>query len=218
MLNGLDTIEGLTPEQEAQINKLAQGLADKNTDLLGKVNTGKEKASGTVAELERLRILEQGLEQSKLEEAENYKGALTLKEQQYNADLEKLTNGSNEKDQLIHKLLVENGLSAELVKLNVNPDLMGLIQQGLSATATVTDGQAMIGDKSLSEYMKEWGDTPQGKASRVAPGNSGGDALGGTGVPAGKKMADMSGVERTALLQQNPTEFNRLKAEMQSRT
>ena len=213
MLNGIDKIEGLTPDQLVAINGLAQGLLDKNTDLLGKVNSGKEKASGTVAELERLRILEQGLEQSKLEEAENYKGALTLKEQQYNADLEKLTNGSNEKDQLIHKLLVENGLSAELVKLNVNPDLMGLIQQGLSAAATVTDGQAMIGEKSLSEYMKEWGDTPQGKASRIAVSNSGGDAIGGN-VPTGKKMADMSGAERTALFQQNPNEFNRLKAEM----
>ena len=214
MLNGIDKIEGLTAEQLVAINGLAQGLLDKNTDLLGKVNSGKEKASGTVAELERLRILEQGLEQSKLEEAENYKGALTLKEQQYNADLEKLTNGSNEKDQLIHKLLVENGLSAELIKLNVNPDLMGLIQQGLSATATVIDGQAMIGDKSLSEYMTEWGDTPQGKASRIAASNSGGDGFGGTSVPTGKKMADMSGPERTALFQQNPTEFNRLKAEM----
>ena len=48
LLNGIESIEGLTPEQQAQINKLAQGLADKNTDLLGKVNTGKEKASGTV--------------------------------------------------------------------------------------------------------------------------------------------------------------------------
>lgn len=214
MLNGLDGIEGLSTEQQVQINKLAQGLADKNADLLGKVNSGKEKASGANAELERLRILEQGLEQSKLEEAENYKGALSLKEQQYNADLEKLTAGSNEKDQLIHKLLVENGLNAELVKLNVNPDLMGLIQQGLSAAATVTDGQAMIGDKSLSDYMLEWADTPQGKASRLAPGNSGGDGNGGGNVPTGKKMAEMSGAERTALFQQNPAEFNRLKAEM----
>ena len=218
MLNGIEKIEGLTPEQITAINNAAQGLADKNTDLLGKINHGKEKASGTVAELERLRILEQGLEQSKLEEAENYKGALTLKEQQYNADLEKLTNGSNEKDQLIHKLLVENGLTAELVKLNVNPDLMGLIQQGLSAAATVTDGQAMIGDKSLSDYMKEWGDTPQGKASRVAASNNGGDGLGGGDVPTNKKMKDMPGAERTALFRQNPTEFNRLKAEMQSQT
>ena len=214
MLNGIDKIEGLTPEQLVAINGLAQGLLDKNTDLLSKVNTGKEKASGTVAELERLRILEQGLEQKQLEEAENYKGALTLKEQQYSADLEKLTNGSNEKDQLIHKLLVENGLSAELVKLNVNPDLMGLIQQGLSAAATVTDGQAMIGEKSLSEYMKEWGDTPQGKASRIAASNSGGDANGGGNALTGKKMAEMSGQERTALFQQNPNEFKRLKAEM----
>lgn len=213
MLDGINDLD-LTDEQKAAVNKLTDGLVNKNTDLLGKISAGKEKATGANAELERLRILEQGLEQSKLEEAENYKGALTLKEQQYNADLEKLTSGSNEKDQLIHKLLVENGLTAELVKLNVNPDLMGLIQQGLSATATVTDGKAMIGEKSLSEYMQEWGETPQGKASRVAAQNSGGDGVGGSSSIQGKKMADLSGPERTALFQQNPTEFNRLKAEM----
>jgi hypothetical protein len=214
MLNGIDGIEGLTPEQIEAVNSLAKGLLDKNNDLLGKVNAGKEKLTGSESELERLRILEQGLEQTKLEDKENYNGALDLVKQDSKKAIDKLIASQDDDKNLIRKLLVENGLTAELVKLNVNTDLMSLIQQGLSAQATVTDGQAMIGDKSLSDYMKDWGETPQGKASRNAANNSGGDGSGGGNLPTGKKMADMSGQERTALFQQNPTEFNRLKAEM----
>ena len=214
MLNGIEEIEGLTAEQIKGINGLVTGLVSNKQDVLAQNGELKSQLTGNDAELVRLRLIEQNLEQSKLVDKENYSGALELNNKQHEANFEKLTISSGEKDQLIHKLLVENGLSAELIKLNVNPDLMGLIQQGLSATASVIDGQAMIGDKSLSEYMTEWADTPQGKASRIASSNSGGDASGGGNVPTGKKMADMSGQERTALFQQNPTEFNRLKAEM----
>lgn len=218
MLNGLEEIDGLTPEQITAINGLAGGLIDKKTELELKLNKNKAKFGESEGELTRLRLIEQDLERSKLEDKENYQGALTLKEQQYNAELEKMTNGMSEKDQLIHKLVVENGLTAELVALKVDPDLMGLIQQGLSATAKVIDGKAMIGEQSLSEYMKEWGETPQGKASRRAAANSGGDGLGGSSTPTNKKMSEMSGEERISLLNSNPNEFNRLKAEMQAKT
>lgn len=214
MLNGLESIEGLTPEQVEAINGLAGGLIDKKSELELKLNKNKAKFGENEGELTRLRLIEQDLERSKLEDKQNYQGALTLKEQQYNADIEKMTNGMTEKDQLIHKLVVENGLTAELVALKVDPDLMGLIQQGLSLTASVVDGKAMIGEQSLSDYMKEWAETPQGKASRRAAANSGGDGLGGSQTPTNKKMVDMSGAERTALFHSNPTEFNRLKAEM----
>lgn len=214
MLNGIDKIEGLTPEQVTSVNELAKGLLDKNTDLLGKVNAGKEKLTGSESELERLRILEQGLEQTKLEDKENYNGALELVKQDNQKAIDKLITSQDEDKSLIRKLLVENGLTTELVTLNVNPDLMELIQQGLSAAATVIDGKAMIGEQSLSDYMKEWAETPQGKASIIAKANDGGDGNGGGKLPTGKKMQDMTGAERTALFQQNPTEFNRLKAEM----
>lgn len=218
MLNGIDDIEGLTPEQIEKINGLANPLINKRDELLEKLNKNKLGNDENSAELERLRVLEQSVERSKLEEKENYQGALTLKEEEYQKSLEKLTNSSEDDKALIRKLLVENGLTAELVALKVNPDLMGLIQQGLSAAATVVDGKAMVGEQSLSDYMKEWAETPQGKASRLADANSGGDALGGGGNPADKKMSEMSGQERTALFHSNPDEFNRLKAEMQAST
>ena len=214
MLNGLDKIEGLTPEQLEAINKLAGGLISKKTELEEKLSKTKTVANENQSAVEKLAALEANLEREQLESKENYQGALSLKEKEFNAQLEKLTIGLGEKESLIHKLLVDNGLAAELVALGVNKDLMPLIQQGFSAKATIVDGQAMIDDKSLSDYMKEWAETPQGKASRTAPANNGGDGNGGGGLPQAKQMKDMNGAERTALLNSNPEEFNRLKAEM----
>ena len=218
MLNGLDKIDGLTPEQVDAVNKLAGGLINKKSELEEKLSKAKGSLSAEESAQEKLSLLEASIEQDRLLAKENYTGALSLKEQEYNTALERLTTGATEKDALIHKLLVDNGLSAQLVQYGVSRDLMPLIQQALSSQASIIDGQAMIGDKSLSEFMKEWAETPQGKASRVAASNTGGDGIGGGGVPVGKKMKDMTGQERNALFRDNPTEFNRLKAEMRSQT
>ena len=216
MLNGSEKIEGLTPEQIEAINGIAGGLISKKTELEEKLSKTKSIATENQSAAEKLAALEASLEREQLEAKENYEGALSLKEKEFNAKIEKLTNSESEKDNLIHKLLVDNGLSAELVNLGVNKDLMPLIQQGFSSQATIVDGKAMIGEQSLSEYLKEWSETPQGKASRIAPANTGGNGNGGGGLPQTKKMQEMTGQERNTLFLENPTEFNRLKAEMQS--
>lgn len=218
MLKGLESIEGLTDEQREAIEGLTVGLVSKKSELEEKLSRLKSDSKGSTAELERLRLLEADLERSKLEDKENYQGALTLKEQEYKKNLDKLTSENGDDKKLIHKLLVENGLKDELVKLDVNKDLMELIQQGFSSQATVVDGKAMIGEKSLSEYMTAWAETPTGKASRVAPSNSNGDAIGGDTVPKGKKMSDLTGIERTALFRTDRAEFDRLKAEQSANT
>jgi hypothetical protein len=211
MLNGLDGIDLSAADAKEQINALAKGLLDKNTDLLGKVNSGKEKLTGHESELERLRILEQGLEKTKLEEKENYNGALELVKQDNQKTIDKMTLGTEGDKNLIRKLLVENGLTAELVTLNVNPDLMALIQQGLSSLATVIDGKAMIGEQSLSDYMKEWATTPQGKASILAKANNGGDANGGgSEVKQGEKFSDFTGAELVTIKNQDPQRYTKL--------
>ena len=216
MLNGLDKIDGLTPEQIEAVNGLAGGLISKKTELEEKLSKAKGSIVSEESAQEKLRILEANIERQQLESKENYQGALSLKEQEYSIALEKLTAGTTEKDALIHKLLVDNGLSTELVQYGVSKDLMPLIQQALSSQASIVDGQAMIGEQSLSEFMKVWADSPQGKASRVAVSNLGGDGVGGAGSSTQKQMKDMNGQERTALFQSNPVEFNRLKAEMQA--
>ena len=214
MLKDLDTIEGLTEDQIAGINGLTKGLIDKKVDLEQKLRNSKTSASENESAQEKLQVLEAGIERERLESKENYQGALTLKEKEYQTNLDKMTNDNAGKDTLIHSLLVDQGLSTELMKYDVNKDLMGRIQKGLSSEATIVDGKAMFGEQSLSDYIKEWAETPEGKASRTAPANSGGDGQGGAGSGGGKKMVEMNGAERTALFKSNPEEFNRLKSEM----
>tara|TARA_R110002073_G_scaffold171278_1_gene328288 strand:+ start:688 stop:1347 length:660 start_codon:yes stop_codon:yes gene_type:complete len=216
MLNGLDKIDGLTPEQIEAVNGLAGGLINKKTELEEKLSKAKGSLSAEESAQEKLSILEANIERDGLLAKENYQGALSLKEQEYNAVLEKLTTGSGEKDALIHKLLVGNGVTEEFLRYNVNPHLIGDLSHRFLSAAVVTDGKAMIGDQSLSEAIKDWTETPAGKASRVAVNNLGGDGVGGAGSSTPKQMKDMNGQERTALFQSNPVEFNRLKAEMQA--
>lgn len=213
MLNGLDKIEGLTPEQMEQINGLSNGLIKKNEQLLDKTNKQKEALSTESSAQEQLNVLKASREREQLEEKENYAGAIEIVRAEAATALEKATNSNSEQAKFIHKLVVENGLQAELTNLNVNKDLIPLIMSGLSAQASVIDGQAVIGEVSLSDYMKEWAETPTGKASILAAANSGGDGSGGVAIPTGKKMADLTGAERNALFRSNPVEFNRLKQE-----
>jgi len=212
MLNGLDKIEGLTPEQMEAINGLAGGLISKKTELEEKLSKAKGSLSAESSAQEKLNMLEANIERERLESKENYQGALSLKEQEYSAQLEKLTSVLKERD----SFMVGNIITDEFVKLGVNKDLMEDLAYRFSSRAVVVDGKAMVDDKSLSECMKEWSDTPAGKASRVAPNNMGGGGLGGAGKPEVKKMSDMNGAERTALFRADPAEFNRLKAEMPS--
>ena len=173
MLNGLNDIDLTSPDAIDQINALAKGQSNKVTELLGKLDKAKGSLIAEDSAQEKLRILEANIERERLESKENYQGALTFKDQEYKANLDKLTSDSEDDKALIRKLLVDNGLSAELVKLGVNKDLMTLIQKGFATQATIVDGQAMIGEQSLSDFMSKWGETAQGKASRVAMSNSG---------------------------------------------
>jgi len=214
MLNGLEKIDLSAPDAIDQINALAGGLINKKTELEEKLSKAKVSLSAEESAQEKLTVLEASIEKDRLIAKENYNGALDLAKQESQGIIDKLNESSRGDKELIHELLVGNGITSEFVKLGVNKDQMKDLSFRFLAQASVVDGKAMIGDKSLSEAIQEWAETPSGKASRVAASNQGGDGLGGGGLPVGKPMKDMSGAERTALFHSNPTEFNRLKAEM----
>ena len=80
------------------------------------------------------------------------------------------------------KLLIDNGLTDELVK-------NGVAVQFLAATKAMFAGQAQIvaegdtrtakiGDKSVSDFVKEWAASDDGKHFIKAPENSGGGSQG----------------------------------------
>ena len=87
--------------------------------------------------------------------------------------------------------------------MNVNPSLKQGAEAILRSQAIITDGKAMIGEKSLSEAVKEWADSDAGKAFCLAPSNNNGDANGSGGNGSGsfssdKAYADMTIKEQVA--------------------
>lgn len=84
------------------------------------------------------------------------------------------------------KLLVENGLRAELAAAGVtNPvHQKAAIAMHASGVEIVTDGDnrvAKVGDKALADFVKEWASGDEGKHFVAAAINGGGGAGGGNG-------------------------------------
>ena len=166
MLNGLEKIDLSAPDAIDQINALAGGLINKKTELEEKLSKAKVSLSAEESAQEKLTVLEASIEKDRLIAKENYNGALDLAKQESQGIIDKLNESSKGDKELIHELLVGNGITSEFVKLGVNKDQMKDLSFRFLAQASVVDGKAMVGDKSLSEAIQEWAETPSGKASR----------------------------------------------------
>lgn len=217
MLNGLEEIEGLTPEQVEAINAKAEGLINKKTELETKLSKVKAGSESSNAEIEALRQFKSNAEIKAAEDAKNWEEATRLKEEAWEKERADLQKSSSESSQTIEKLLIGDGLSRALDSVRVNPALKQGAEAILRANAKVAEGQAMIGDKSLSEAVKEWSNTDAGKAFCLAAENSNGDGNGAGNksanektetnekAEAAKKKGDLSGF-LSASMSQNKQE------------
>jgi len=212
MLNGADKIDGLTPEQLEQINGLANGLNSKNQELLDKLSANKGNNELNSAELESLKQFKHNAELKAAEDAKNWNEATKLKDESHLAAIEKAKEKTDSLESVVSKLLIDNGLNVALDGVSINPSLKEGALAIIKSSAKIVDGQAMIGDKSLSEYVKDWASTDTGKAFCVAPNNSGGGAAGNgaKGGESGKEFKDMTLTEKTALAKSDPDKFNEL--------
>jgi hypothetical protein len=203
-LAGLELPDEVKSQLIEAANKRASGLVTKNEELLGKLNKNKDAAGDKDAELEKLRQLAANVEQEREESKGNYSKALELKEEQYSKQLEALQSQLTQKDSALTSLLIDDGLSRALDGVNINPSLKAGAEAMLKSQAVLSEGKAMIGDKSLSDAVKEWADSDVGKNYCLAPNNSGGNANGGSNNTStnyqGKKFSEMSIKEKTAYL------------------
>ena len=181
MLIGLDKLEGLTPELIEKINGLAGGLITKNAELLGKVTDKDSLSASEVAKLKGLEDFKANAEIKAAKEAENWTEATRLQTEKHQKEMEELGLVGKSDKELITKLLIDGGLSKALDGVKINPSLKLGAESLLRSTAIITDGKAMIGDKSLSDAVNEWAASDIGKAYCLAPNNSGGDGNGGAG-------------------------------------
>ena len=123
MLNGIDKIEGLTDEQQTQINALSQGLADKNTELLGKLSNNESLSAAEKAKLVELEAFQSNANIKTAKDAEDWQKASELQNTAHNDALAKIQEQADNANSQLKTLLIDNGLSAALDGVNINKDL-----------------------------------------------------------------------------------------------
>ena len=168
----------ITPEIQAAIDAAVDaatgGLKTKNQELLDKnkkLMKGQEIDPQTVVDLEaQVDKLQAELVTSQKSAKETGKSLETLQTQL------KAETGFTQ------KLLIDNGLTDELVKNGVAPQFLAATKAMFSSQAQiVAEGDtrtAKIGDKSVSDFVKEWAASDDGKHFVKAPENSGGGSQG----------------------------------------
>jgi len=191
-----------TPEIQAMIDEAVasatEGLKNHNKQLLADLKRNERNGKSVdPAEVERL--------ESALEKAQTDNAALNKQYKELTKNFETTTNALDSESKYTRQLLIQNGLTAELSKAGVtNPTHLKAVQAMLKENVQiVVEGDARIakiGDKALSDFVKEWAAGDEGKHFVQAPANSGGGATGGNGGGAAstKGRIDGSPAERAA--------------------
>ena len=196
----MKTVEELQTELDSVVAK--------NRELLNELKAAKAKAKGAEIDPEEFAKLQT--------ETEELRATLAKTERTGKTEIERLSKALSDKDGALQNFLIEGGLTEAMVKAGVRPELMPAAKALLKAKASIKEDAgsftALMGDKPLADAVREWASGDEGKHFVSAPASNGGGAPGGSGGGAGKKFADMSSEERTALYRSNPQQYAALKA------
>lgn len=188
-----------TAEQQAAIDAMiqkavetaeakAEAVAAKNKELLGELKKARKNSEIDPAEFESLRETNEALEAKLAEATKANKTAL--------AEVDKYKKLHESESGFTSKLLVENGLMAELTAAGVKKELLdgakALIERQVKIESDGDNRIAKVGDKTLKDYVTGWAGSDIGKNYVAAPANSGGGSQGGGGSAATKTMARAS--------------------------
>lgn len=172
----------ITPEIQEVIDRAVEestkALKAKNDQLIAEKRKIQKGAEIDPADLERLESENEALRADLTKIQKEYKTATK--------ELETTKAAVQSESAFTQKLLIENGLSQELINAGVkNPVNLKATQAMLKGLVqVVAEGDARIakvGDKALSEFVKEWAASDEGKHFVDAPANGGGGAPGGGG-------------------------------------
>lgn len=182
----------ITPELQAVIDAAVDnakaGLQAKNQELLDKnrkLMKGQEIDPQTVIDLEaKIDKLQSDLVIAGKSGKESVK------------ILEALQGQLKTETGFTQKLLIDNGLTDELVRNGVAPQFLAATKAMFFGQAKViSDGDtraARIGEQSISDFIKTWAESDEGKYFIKAPENSGGGSQGSSnGSPAQPQLTSV---------------------------
>lgn len=175
-LNAPEVQEAIKSAVKAAVESETSGLIAKRDELLAEV---KKLKKGQEIKPEQYEALEAELEATRDKLTEASKIAKTTQ-----TEFEKVKKMFEAENSFTSRLLVDNGLQAELLKVGVtNPAHLKAVKSMLSGQVQVRvegdERKAVIGDKTLSDYVSEWSKSDEGKHFVAAPSNSGGGSTGG---------------------------------------
>lgn len=204
-------LEAAQEEHQAEVDRLDK----KNKDLLAKLAKARagENNAGEVERLEN--------------ELSELQGKLRKAEGDLRQATRDLTSVTTERDTAVterdsartvaNNEFAANRLTNEFATLNVGEafreDLVSAMQGQVTVKEVNGKREAFVGDKPLSDHLKEWAEN-KGKHYVLAPNNAGGNANGSGGANGGsKKIYEMTDLERNAAYQADPAGFDaRVKA------
>lgn len=162
-----------TEEQLEKLQADFEALSNKNKELI----TEKRKLQSKVGEIDF------DAYNKAMEENDTLKGQLSKVNNELglkSKEVEKLSTTLNELDTNLKTTKLENTLNDELSKLRVKPTVLSFIKDGLQAKSKFSeDGNILIGDKPISDYLTEWANTESGRDCIMPSGNVGSGASGG---------------------------------------
>lgn len=179
----------------AAVEEATSGLKAKNTELLAELKKARKSAEITPEQLSEVEAERDKLQGDLQAANKATKDAVKVSDA--------ATKALEQETGFTQKLLIDNGLVGELTKNGVtNAAHLKAAQAMLRAgVQIVVDGESRVakfGDKALSDYVKEWAGSDEGKHFVAAPANSGGGAQGGGGKIQGKTMTRKEFDSKTA--------------------
>lgn len=198
-------------------DKVFAALAQKNAELLDELKKVRNKQREMeAAEADRQKALADA-EEEKARKAKDFE---TI-EKGYQTKLQKAETEAFTYKAKYENLVIDRGLDEALLSAKVNPALARAAHALIKSESVIEideGGRALIGGKSLSEFVGDWAKTDTGKAF-VMNGNSGGGAngsgngSGGDGEKNPWKAGSINLTEQGRLFRADPVKARRLAAE-----
>ena len=211
-------------EIKAAVDAATEGLKSKNSELLGKIKKLSEVADKVKdIDIDSLLAAKTELEDIKKkgdEEKGEYKKLYDTLKAEKDKETGKLVSDLSAAKETILAMNKKNAVVSAITSSGISipaPLFEIAINNILPNIAVADTGKAMVGDKKVTDFVKEWAVSEVGKHF-VVSGNSGGGANGGGGDGMNseakyfdKKSPDYNLTEQARLAKTNIELYNRLK-------
>ncbi|MGA1850472.1 hypothetical protein VH570_06500 [Sphingobium sp. HT1-2] len=187
---------------DAAVDKATKGLKDKVSELHSVNKALKDEAQAA----------KDAAEQAEHDAAEKSTNVEDVK-RSYDAKLKKLQADLDASTATVKTMLIDNAIATKIGEAGVFPHFTRAVTAMLKADAIVKNGEAMVGDVPLSDYISGFLVSDEGKHFVAAPQNGGAGATGSTAKSSEWSKAPATAVEMTAWANYataNPTSANSL--------